>query len=124
MVKGPGGGRVRYLILMTNDDVAWDALPAAEQARVIEAHAAFEAALRSAGCWIDAWRLRPGAEARTVTRDRAGAVRVAAGPALPGPACVGGAYLIEAASLEAALEWAERGRFIAGANEVRQIWEE
>lgn len=115
---------MRFLILMANDDGAWDALSAPEQARVLEAHASFEAALRVAGCWIDAWRLRPGAEARTALRDRAGAVCVTEGPALPGPLCIGGAYLIEAVSREAALDWARRGRFIAGANEVREIWEE
>jgi hypothetical protein len=115
---------VRFLILMTNDDDAWDALSAVEQAQVMEAHAAFEAALRSAGRWIDAWRLRPAAEARSVRRDAAGALRVEEGPALAGPTCIGGAYLIEVASREEALEWARRCRFIAGANEVREIWED
>jgi hypothetical protein len=36
---------------------------------------------------------------------------------------LGGIYVIEAGSLAEALEWAERGRFIAGSNEVRPFLE-
>jgi len=36
---------------------------------------------------------------------------------------LGGLYVIEADSLEQPLEWAKRSRFIAGANEVRELVE-
>ncbi len=115
---------MKYLILMTNDDEAWSRMSPAEQERVFQEHGAFEAALKREGRWVAAWRLRPGREARTVRRDHAGERKEEVGPALPGPECFGGAYLIEAASLAEAAAWASRGRFIAGANEVREIWEE
>jgi hypothetical protein len=115
---------VKYLILMGNDDAAWSSLPPAEQERVFREHQRFEAALKEQGRWVAAWRLRPGAEARTVRRNAAGKCQVEPGPALPGLHCYGGAYLIEAASLDEATDWAQRGRFIPGANEVREIWEE
>ena len=113
---------MRFLILMSNDDAAWAALPPAEQARVMEEHAACEQALRMGGHWLDAWRLRPAAEARTVTRDASGSFRSAAGAA-PSGAQFGGAYLIEAKSMEEAQVWARRLRFVAGSNEVREVWE-
>ena len=36
---------------------------------------------------------------------------------------LGGFYLIEAKSLDEAVVWAERGRFIPGSNEVRPLLE-
>jgi hypothetical protein len=36
---------------------------------------------------------------------------------------MGGAYVIEADSMDKAVEWARRGRFMVGANEVRQVFE-
>ncbi len=113
---------MRFLILMTNDDAAWDALPAAERARVMAEHAACEEALRAGGHWLDSWRLRPASEARTEARAASGEFRTVLGVAAGG-AQFGGAYLIEAASMAEAQAWARRLRFIAGANEVREVWE-
>ena len=121
MMRPSGRAGVRFLILMTNDDAAWDSLPAAEQGRVMAEHEACEAALRAGGHWLDSWRLRPAAEARTETRAANGAFRTAIGAGARG-AQFGGAYLIEAASMEEAQAWARR-LFIAGANEVREVWE-
>lgn len=114
--------RFLILILMTNDDAAWDALPAAKQARVMVEHGGCEEALRAGGHWLDSWRLRPAAEARAETRSASGAFRTVFGAAAGG-AQFGGAYLIEAVSMEEAQAWARRLRFIAGANEVREVWE-
>jgi hypothetical protein len=112
---------VKYLILMSNDDAAWAALPAEAQARVLEAHGACERELRAGGHFVASWRLRPAAEARSVLRDAAGEVRVEAGASVA--AQLGGAYLVEVASRADAEHWAKRLRFIAGANEVREVWE-
>ena len=36
---------------------------------------------------------------------------------------MGGAYIIAADSLEDAVAWAKKGRFLPGANEIRQIYD-
>jgi hypothetical protein len=50
-------------------------------------------------------------------------VSVTNGPYSDAREYTGGFYVIEADSIEEAVEWARRGRFMVGANEVRQIWE-
>ena len=50
-----------------------------------------------------------------------GALEVLDGPAVAGPEQVGGYYIIEAESMEEAVEWARKGRFMRGSNEVREI---
>ena len=41
---------------------------------------------------------------------------------MSGPEQVGGYYIIEADTLDEAVEWARRGRWLVGSNEVRQIF--
>lgn len=112
---------MKFLILMSDDGATWDALPAAEQARVLEAHGACERELRAGGHFVASWRLRPAGEARSVRRDATGALHAEAGASVG--AQLGGAYLIDVASRADAERWAARLRFIAGANEVREVWE-
>jgi hypothetical protein len=112
---------MKFLILMSNDDGAWAALPAAEQASVLEQHAACEHELRANGHFVASWRLRPAAEASTVVRDGAGRVHVESRARIG--AELGGAYLIDVPSRSDAEAWAARLRFIAGCNEVRAVWE-
>jgi len=112
---------MKFLILMSGDDAAWGALAPAEQARVMEAHAACERELRAGGHFVSSWRLRPATEARTMVRDAAGAMRAHSGASLG--ARLGGGYVIDVPSREEAERWAQRLRFIAGENEVREVWE-
>ena len=65
----------------------------------------------------------PADGARTVRQHADGRQELIAGPARPGPEQIGGYYLIDADSIEEAVEWARRGRFLTGSNEVRQIVE-
>jgi hypothetical protein len=65
----------------------------------------------------------PPQHAQTVRIDSGTPLQVLDGPALPGPEASGGYYVIEADSLDEAIEWAKRGRFLVGSNEVRQIIE-
>ena len=112
---------MRFVVLMSNDEAAWAALAPPEQARVMEAHAACEGELRASGQFVESWRLRPAAEARTVVRDAAGAMHSQARASVG--ARLGGAYLIDVPSREIAERWAQRLRFIAGENEIREVWE-
>jgi hypothetical protein len=45
------------------------------------------------------------------------------GPAIPGPEQVGGYFIIEADSMDEAVEWAKKGRWLVGSNEVRQLFD-
>jgi hypothetical protein len=102
---------------------AWEALGAAEQRRVMEEHEAFGKALREQSKLVCSFRLQPIEQARTVRMHADGSLAVTDGPFAETKEALGGFYVIEADSLDEALEWARRGRFVPGANEVRPIWE-
>jgi hypothetical protein len=106
---------------MTDGGGAWDALSPAEQAEVMEQQRKFQQALEKAGKYVASYRLAPAARARTVRRAAGGRTHVTDGPFAETKEVLGGLYVIEAASLEEAVAWAERGRFIPGANEVRRL---
>lgn len=114
---------MKYLILMASPPDAWDALSADEQERIVGEHEEFTKQLEAAGRYVTSFRLRPAAEATSVRRDGAGAVSVTKGAFAETPDEIGGLYVIEADSMEEALEWGRRSRFMIGANEVRPIWE-
>ena len=64
----------------------------------------------------------PPDQRRSVRKHEDGSVEVSEGPALLGPEQVGGYYIIDADSVDEAVEWARRGRWLVGSNEVRQIF--
>ena len=86
-------------------------------------HDEFRGALEAEGRFVSQCHLFPRHEARTVRRDAAGSFAIEPGPFTRGSECVGGFYIIEAGSIDEALDWARRGRFMVGANEVRRIHE-
>jgi hypothetical protein len=114
---------MRFLISMTDVEGEWDGLPPDRQREILARHDAFKQALIEKGKFVDACHLYPRSEARTVRMDRSGEITEIAGPFSDAREHVGGFYIIDADSIEEATEWARRGRFIIGANEVRQIWE-
>jgi len=112
---------MKFLISMSDVEDEWEGLPPAERERVDRCHEAFirELGPRYLGCH----GLHPSAEAKTVRLHADGRTSVCDGLATPSKEPVGGFYLIEAASMEEAVEWARKGRFRPGPNEVRQIRE-
>jgi hypothetical protein len=112
---------MQFLISMTDIAGRWDALDAAEQERILKAHDAYRSALEAEGRFVHACHLHSREQARTVRMDDAGKVQTHAGPYSESAEMIGGFYIIEADSLDEATEWARRGRFMVGANEVRQI---
>jgi len=114
---------MRYAISMTDIEGEWDALPEPRQQEILAQHEKLKADLRAAGKLVDALHFHPRAEARTVRMDRAGAFSKTDGPFSDAPEYIGGIYVIEADSIDEALEWARRARFMVGANEVRQVWD-
>jgi len=114
---------MKFAILMTDGAGAWERLKPAEQAEVFRKHEEFRAALEREGKYVWSGRLDGAASARTVRRDARGRTQVHDGPFAEAKEVLGGIYVIEASSLDEALDWAERGRFIAGSNEVRPFLE-
>lgn len=113
---------MRFAIAMTDIEGTWDALDADRQQEILAAHDQLKADLRAAGRYVDALHFHPRSEAKTVRMHADGSITTADGPFSDAAEYIGGIYLIEADSLEEALGWAERARFMIGANEVRQVW--
>ena len=65
------------------------------------------AALQAAGAWVYGGRLDEPSEAKVV-RPRNSRIRVTDGPFVEAKEHIGGFYIIEAADLDSALEWATR----------------
>jgi hypothetical protein len=110
---------MRFLISMADVEDEWDDLPAQERERVGALHEEFQRELGER--FVCCYGLRPSAEARTVRLHADGHYSVSSGLATASKEPMGGFYLIEADSLEEAVEWAKRGRFRAGPNEVREL---
>ncbi len=115
---------MKFFVMMTDIEGEWDRLSPAEQDRVMTRHAEVEQALRAQGKFISSRRLRPSAEAKTVRRRTDGHTLVTDGPFTETKEAMGGYYIIDCASMDEAVEWAKRLRFIVGSNEVRPIWED
>jgi hypothetical protein len=89
----------------------------------MEAHTTFHRELTEAGALVQSSPLAPPTEARTI-RIRGGERMVVDGPFAETKEVLGGYYLIEADSLEEAVEWAQRLRHDAdGSIEVRPLLE-
>ncbi len=113
---------MKYLILMTSIAGEWDKLSPDEQRAIVEKHARFSRALESENRLVASWRLDD--QARTVRQDSAGTISESDVPFSGSGESVGGLYVIEADSLDEAVEWGRRGRFMVGANEVRPLFEQ
>ena len=112
---------MQFAIRMTTNDDAWAALSPAEQAHVLDQHRDFTAALKAECRFVTAWGMFPARDGRTGNRDTSGTFTVREGSSSGTADPIGGVYVIEAESMDEAVEWAERGRFIPADNEVRQV---
>ena len=83
----------------------------------------FNAEVQAAGAWVFAGGLHPPSTA-TVVRSQGGQVLTTDGPYAETKEQLGGIWIIEAADLDAALDWAARGSAACGAPvEVRPFQE-
>ncbi len=97
--------------------------PGAEAQQAYKAVDAFNAELQSAGAWVFAGGLHPPSTA-TVVRAQGGQVVTTDGPFAETKEQLGGFWIIEAADLDAALDWAAKGSAACGAPvEVRPFQE-
>lgn len=102
----------QFMVLIQDAQADDAQLAPAKTREFIEAHAAYEERLRAANAFLDGERLRPSTEGRRV-RHRNGEARVQVGPFAEAP--LTGYYLIEAPTLEAAIELADACPRSAGA---------
>jgi hypothetical protein len=98
---------MKYLLMICNEEKAWDALPAAEQERVINEHLAFADDLRRRGHYLAGEALQPIATATTVRVQR-GKLVTTDGPFAETKEQLGGFYLVEARDLNEAIQLAGR----------------
>jgi hypothetical protein len=98
---------VQYMLLIYNQEDNWERLSDGEQAAAIRAYRDFTEELRSAGAMVAGDRLQHTANATTV-RVRDGQQLVTDGPFAETKEQLGGYYLIEADSLDDAIEWATK----------------
>jgi hypothetical protein len=113
---------MQYLLMLYSSEAGWPQMTPAEQAEAMTAYRAYTEALRKADVLRGANRLQPAAKATTV-RVVDGKARVLDGPYAESKEQLGGYYLIDVASLDAAIAWATRCPGAAhGVVEVRPVW--
>ena len=113
---------MKFMIFFDHVDGVWESLDEAKRAR----HQATLGKLMTDLAAEKNAKLvffGPPSDARTVRQHADGRQEIVNGPSRPGPEQAGGYFLIEADSIDEAVEWARRGRFLTGSNEVRQIVE-
>ncbi len=113
---------MQYLLTLYADESGWDKMTPQQQQQGVAAYAAYTEALKSAGALIGSNRLRPSATATTL-RTTNGKTQVLDGPFADSKEQLGGYYLIEAADLDVAMQWAGRCPGVQhGIVEVRAVW--
>ena len=112
---------MQYLVLIYDDEKAWDRMPKPESDKVFAAYMAYSEEMAKAGVMRAGDALKPTATATTV-RLRDGKTLITDGPFAETKEQLGGYYLIEAKDLDEALKIAARipsARY--GSIEVRPI---
>jgi hypothetical protein len=114
---------MRYLLLLYGEPVRPETLTPERWQAVVDAHTDFHRELSEANALVGSSPLAPAEAARTV-RIRRGERLVVDGPFAETKEVLGGYYLIEADSIEAAVGWAQRLRHNGdGSIEVRPLLE-
>lgn len=112
---------MQYLLILHVDETGWPKLTPEEQTSRTAEYMAYNQALQDAGALVATGRLMPSEGGRTLTT-KGGRPVMTDGPFAETKEQVGGYYLIEAADLAAATEWASRCPTTGhGAVELRQV---
>ena len=114
---------MQYMLLIYAEEGRWENLSEEERETAMQRYRDFTEELRSAGAMVAGDRLQPSANATTV-RVREGEQLVTDGPFAETKETLGGYYLIEADSLDDAIQWATKlpGSY-HGSVEIRAIAE-
>jgi hypothetical protein len=111
---------VRFMLSMISDPSAWQKMTPEEAKSFEERLTALNEEIRNAGAWGSAEGVQE--DARTV-RFGKGTPSVRDGYALDGQEQFGGFWIVEAASLDEAVDWARKIPLNEGSVEVRPIFE-
>ncbi len=98
----------QYLLSVWHDDTYDLDVDGADAQRMFAQVDAFNAEVQAAGAWVFAGGLHPASSA-TVVRSTSGDVSMTDGPFAESKEQMGGFWVIEAADLDAALDWARKG---------------
>jgi hypothetical protein len=110
---------MKYAITFNHTDGVWEKLSSDEQ----EQHGKWAAEFSNSLKKIDSQLVffHPHQEAKTVTMNDDRELQVSQGLRDNSNEQPGGYYIVDVASEEQAIEWARKGRFMVGSNEIRQI---
>ncbi|MBW2416772.1 MAG: hypothetical protein JRG76_19930 [Deltaproteobacteria bacterium] len=110
----------KFMVTVRHTDGEWEKLTPTEQAQHGGFLKDFVQALHEKGSELVFFH--PPASAKTVRKHGDGTIRVTDGPVEDTHEALGCYYVIETETLEEAVEWAEKGRWMVGVNEVREIF--
>jgi len=113
---------MRFMITFTHIDGEWGRLGDEGRKALRDWHREFSAHLRTEQD-TEMVYFAPRERARTVRLLADGQFRVDEGPFQGGIEAAGGYFVVDVESLDEALEWGRRGRFMPGACEVRELVE-
>ena len=114
---------MQYLLLIHDDEAQWGDMPEDERNAIYGEYMKYTEDLQSRGILVGANQLQPSGTA-TVVHVEDGKTLTTVGPFAETKEVLGGYYLIEADSLDAAVEWAKRLRHDGdGPIEVRPLLE-
>ena len=98
---------MQYMLLIYQDETGWPQLSDEERGRMIQEYSAFTDEVRASGALVASDPLQPASSATTV-EVRDGETLTTDGPFAETKEQLGGYYLIEAESLDEAIEWAAK----------------
>jgi hypothetical protein len=98
---------MQYMLLIYGDESSWDSRSDQERGQIFQAYGAFTEELRQSGSMVAGDALQPTQTATTV-RVQDGEALTTDGPFAETKEQLGGYYLIEADSLDEAIEWAAK----------------
>lgn len=98
---------MQYALLIYDDEQEWASMPEEERNALYGEYFAYTNELRESGSYLDGNPLQPTSDATSV-RVRGGERLVTDGPFAETKEQLGGYYIIEAASLDEAVQWAAK----------------
>jgi hypothetical protein len=105
MLKATEGGAMQYMLLIYGEPGRWESFSEEQRNALYEDYFALSRRLRGEGKLVSSNELQPSSTATTV-QVRGGDTEVTDGPFAETKEVLGGYYLIEASSLDEAIEWA------------------
>lgn len=112
---------MKYMLLLHGDESAWANMPEEARGPAIQAYMEYNRELAASGVLRGGSELQPSHTATTL-RGKNGEVEVIDGPFAEAREQLGGFYILEVDTLDAAMEWARRcPALYGGAIEIRPL---